>query len=192
MGEYAIRISDRERIKIGTCEEMMYLRYEDRDRVRPESGSVNVIQYATELRFRLPFPEEDHLKPGEYHCDRHVELAEEFKGVISGEPNGSNHGVDGQNHRGDRPCTAEKPRYKLTSIGPRDPGNGVPEVRPMVQCMSCGRVWNHDWEHVFPHIPDEGLQSRLRKYFDIELDRKIVETRKAIEAEQAKCGGLIQ
>ena len=39
MGEYAIRKSDGESIKIGTCEDMYYLRYEDRFKVTPEEGS---------------------------------------------------------------------------------------------------------------------------------------------------------
>ncbi len=30
MGEYAKRLSDGTEIKIGTCEEMLYLRFEDR------------------------------------------------------------------------------------------------------------------------------------------------------------------
>lgn len=41
MGEYAVRISDGERIKIGTCEDMLYLRFEDRHKVSAENGSVN-------------------------------------------------------------------------------------------------------------------------------------------------------
>ena len=39
MGEYAIRKSDNDCIKIGTCEDMYYLRYEDQDKVTPDSGS---------------------------------------------------------------------------------------------------------------------------------------------------------
>ena len=60
MGEYAIRKSDRQSIKIGTCEDMYYLRYEDQDKVTPESGSD------FGFRWRIPFPSEDKILPGDY------------------------------------------------------------------------------------------------------------------------------
>lgn len=66
MGEYATRKSDGQEIKIGTCESMYYLRYEDRAKVRHLSGNVNPVKDAGELRFRLPFPDEDGIQPGEY------------------------------------------------------------------------------------------------------------------------------
>lgn len=66
MGEYAIRKLDGERIKIGTCEEMYYLRFEDRNKVKHEHGNVdpNDDEQAGGLRFRLPFPDEDDIPPG--------------------------------------------------------------------------------------------------------------------------------
>lgn len=66
MGEYAIRKSDGVEVKIGTCEEMYYLRYEDREKVRVKPNNVDPVQFANELRFRLPFPDEDHILPGDY------------------------------------------------------------------------------------------------------------------------------
>ena len=70
MGEYAIRNSDRAEIKIGTCEDMYYLRFEDRHEITGKRGNVNPSRDAEcdGLRFRLPFPDEDHLRPGDY-CD---------------------------------------------------------------------------------------------------------------------------
>lgn len=65
MGEYAFRNSDGQHIKIGTCENMYYIRYEDRFKVRPDEYSLDCSK-ETGLIWRLPFPEEDHLKPGEY------------------------------------------------------------------------------------------------------------------------------
>jgi hypothetical protein len=66
MGEYAIRKSDKEYVKIGTCESMYYLRYEDREKVAAHPGNVDVNENPAGLRFRLPFPDEDHFRPGEY------------------------------------------------------------------------------------------------------------------------------
>lgn len=65
MGEYAIRKSDRTEIKIGTCEDMYYLRYEDREKVSPREGSLDPA-IIDGLRFRVPFPDEDEVLPGEY------------------------------------------------------------------------------------------------------------------------------
>ena len=63
MGEYA-RYLNRD-IKIGTCENMYYLRYEDRDRVKQLPGNVDPLM-EKDLRFRLPYPDEDDKTPGSY------------------------------------------------------------------------------------------------------------------------------
>lgn len=64
MGEYAK--FNGESIKIGTCEDMYYLRYDQRGLVIHESGNVDVTDRETvpHLRFRFPFPEEDAVMPG--------------------------------------------------------------------------------------------------------------------------------
>lgn len=72
MGEYAKRASDGEEIKIGTCEDMYYLRAEHRKAVRALRGNVNPASAdALALRFRFPWPDEDGLQPGaeEYHAN---------------------------------------------------------------------------------------------------------------------------
>jgi hypothetical protein len=56
VGEYAIYRG--ERIKIGTCEDMYYLRAEQRDRVTGWDGDWLTV------RFRFPWPDEDHVEPG--------------------------------------------------------------------------------------------------------------------------------
>ena len=66
MGEDAIRKSDGVKIKIGTCESMYYLRYEDRDKVSKAPNSLDPSTDAIGLFFRLPFPDEDAILPGEY------------------------------------------------------------------------------------------------------------------------------
>ena len=65
MGEYAKRKADGEEVKIGTMDNMYYLRYEDRNAVECIHGNVNPAT-ATGLRFRLPFPDEDDVLVGEY------------------------------------------------------------------------------------------------------------------------------
>lgn len=63
MGEYATRKSDEAEVKIGTCEDMYYLRYEDRDKVRQLPNSLNAANELN-LRWRLPFPDEDSTRIG--------------------------------------------------------------------------------------------------------------------------------
>ena len=62
MGEYAKYGKDE--VKIGTCEDMYYLRYDQRFRVRALPGNVNPIYDADKIRFRFPFPDEDSIAPG--------------------------------------------------------------------------------------------------------------------------------
>lgn len=62
MGEYAT-FNDYQ-IKIGTCEDMYYLRFDQRALVRAERGSVDPVADAEHLRFRFPWPDEDGIEPG--------------------------------------------------------------------------------------------------------------------------------
>lgn len=66
MGEYAL-YEGRE-IKIGTCENMYYLRFDQRHQVQHLPGNVDVQnpEHVKELRFRFPFPDEDHTAPGSF------------------------------------------------------------------------------------------------------------------------------
>lgn len=67
MGEYATLRRNGENIKIGTCEDMYYLRHNQRNQVTAELGSVDPNNPATasELRFRFPWPDEDALEAGD-------------------------------------------------------------------------------------------------------------------------------
>lgn len=64
MGEYA-KFAGRE-IKIGTCEDMYYLRYDQAHLVRPLPGNADPVREHADLRFRFPFPDEDSVPPGEF------------------------------------------------------------------------------------------------------------------------------
>jgi len=66
MGEYA-KYQGKE-IKIGTCEDMYYLRYDQRHDVVPMRGSLtpsapNILKV---IRFRFPWPDEDGTAPGAF------------------------------------------------------------------------------------------------------------------------------
>ena len=74
MGEHGLR-NDGCKVKIGTCENMYYLRYSDRHMIRPLEGNLdpNDDSILKELRWRLPYPDEDHIKPGDYEPFRKEE-----------------------------------------------------------------------------------------------------------------------
>jgi hypothetical protein len=59
MGEYGNYLGTR--IKIGTCENMSYLRPDQRHLVQAAA-----LFDLTDIRFRFPFPDEDHLAPGDF------------------------------------------------------------------------------------------------------------------------------
>lgn len=66
MGEYAFY--NNSEIKIGTCEQMYYLRADQVSRIQPAPNSVNprLLQHAESIRFRFPFPQEDAIQPGNF------------------------------------------------------------------------------------------------------------------------------
>lgn len=88
MGEYAKRRSDGERVKIGTCEDMYYLRADQRHLVAWEHGNVDPnSKDALSIRFRFPWPDEDKVKPGEFEPFRSVAIP----GAVA--PAGTEHGI---------------------------------------------------------------------------------------------------
>lgn len=68
MGEYATRKSDRATIKIGTMEEMYYLRADQVNLIEHKPGNydTSLLGIASNIRFRFPFPWEDKIAPGDF------------------------------------------------------------------------------------------------------------------------------
>lgn len=71
MGEYAKVKGSGERVKIGTCESMYYLRADQARDVWPEHGNVDPVKDAASLLFRFPWPNEDGNEPGDYDDHDH-------------------------------------------------------------------------------------------------------------------------
>lgn len=67
MGENALRLSDHKVIKIGRADvsNLYYLRYEDRDKVTGVDNSTDPHTIEN-IQWRLPLPDEDRIKPGDY------------------------------------------------------------------------------------------------------------------------------
>lgn len=64
MGEYAKYLG--QEVKIGTCENMYYLRADQAGQVEAVRGSVDPVADRDALRFRFPFPDEDEGEPGSF------------------------------------------------------------------------------------------------------------------------------
>ncbi len=83
MGEYATFKG--RHIKIGTCEQMYYLRADQVCMIDAANNSVDPSneQHAGSIRFRFPFPDEDNIEPGSFqdydraHAINGVEIPED-------------------------------------------------------------------------------------------------------------------
>jgi len=182
MGEIATRKFDQERVKIGTCESMYYLRWDDIDRV-----VINYDLRQPGLSFRLPFPDEDDQLPGQYdpynrgyrllpyEDDGHT-IAFEAPETIAHPGLIQLHHLSGllinahcfhglrlpegseeiQSHwNGKDPHAWELVRVK------HHPGAGL---LPLIQCRHCGQLFRSDWASVLPHVQDQTLRDRLTAY----------------------------
>lgn len=59
MSEMATRISDGNRVKIGTCNSMYYCRFDQLDQIRYDHDTKGML-------WRIPVPDEDGIKPGDF------------------------------------------------------------------------------------------------------------------------------
>lgn len=176
MGEYALY--NKKEVKIGTCEEMFYLRYEDRFKVSPLAGNVNP-HTAKNLFWRLPLPSEDYISPGHYpsHTDAYIPL-QDLKLEWEGKPDpgivqlthpcgllvnvACYHGVTLPEGNSEfRAHWNGKASYFFDLKSVKNTRDGV---FPIVGCRFCRKMYRTDWETVLPHIKDETLKNRLAKY----------------------------
>lgn len=68
MGEYARLKDSGDEVKIGTCESMLYLRFDQVDQIEPMARSLDAgdPRVWPEIRFRFPWPSEDGVAPGSF------------------------------------------------------------------------------------------------------------------------------
>ncbi len=176
MGEYALNRKNEE-VKIGTCENMYYLRYEQRYDVKPMPGNVDPVKQAHLLHFRLPFPDEDGTPPGEYadfsRCQPlgEVKIDLEPGEIIINHKYGLQikfpcyHGKQLPKAGGDFTVTSftAYPYMALVFIKPTPKG-----VKPVIECLACGSMWLTDWREIWGAIPEGELKERLKKYKEAE------------------------
>jgi hypothetical protein len=195
MGEYAIRVSDNERVKIGTCEDMYYLRFEDRGKVLHLPGNVDPAndKDASQIRFRLPFADEDGVAIGEY--DKYDRGERLWKKIPNPLPGGMTCEEFSDDTTASDPGTVQlsHPCGLLVNV-PCYHGEKLPEssndvrvawngrswflelyqlrpvledgqlrVYPVIHCRFCGHLWRYQWADVMEWIP-EPMRSRLAVY----------------------------
>lgn len=152
MGEYAM--FGGERVKIGTCEDLYYLREDQRHLVQAERRSVDV-QAVSDLkivRFRFPFPDEDAMKPGAFNP---IERAVGFNVTFS-EPMSVDHGtiqfqasvgllasLPCPNGAGPHPVPIHKNGYASDVLVAQQGFRGENlELRTIVRCGACGAAYS--------------------------------------------------
>jgi len=183
MGEYAK--FNGTRIKIGMCESMYYLRYEDRKKVIPESGSINP-RIEKDCFWRLPYPDEDHLHPGQYHVynrgfglhkkDKEgywinfsnpetiqypgtIQLKHENSGLLVNMPCYHGERLPNPPPEGKVFWNGKGWSFELAFIKNTDEG-----VFPIVRCRHCGQMWSYGWKEILPYIQDPKLKDRFEQY----------------------------
>jgi hypothetical protein len=182
MGEYAIRKSDQAEIKIGTCESMYYLRWEDIDKVQ-----INYNLREPGLWFRLPLPKEDGIEPGSYDGHRALvrlmpypdpdnerqTIAFSLEDPTPGRfqmhhPSGLLLGVPCY-HGAHLPdvavgwsaCWNGKDPHPWELLMVKNTEEGL---LPIVSCRHCRDTYRTSWANVLPHVLDPVLRERLTAY----------------------------
>ncbi len=187
MGEYATRKADKHDIKIGTCEQMYYIRYEDRNQVAPLEGSLDCAK-EDGLYWRLPVKEEDGILPGNYESmyaeqrlckyDAKRETIIDFKFPESAKNPGSIPLAHENGLRISVPClhgeslpeiegarvgwNGKTHSYVLQSIK-----NTTDGIKAVVACRHCGNAWRFDIADIIDYVNDPTLKERLLEYDNI-------------------------
>jgi hypothetical protein len=180
---------------------MLYLRLEDREKVKALPGNVDPMdkEQVIHIRFRLPFLDEDDVPIGEYHDpDRGLRLwrrtdpngyCEDFtdESTISDPGSFQLHHecgllVNVPCYHGHKlpdmgPCrtfwNGKSWSMELTQLAIRPDDNGELRVLPIVKCRHCGHVWRYKWETVWDFIPRD-MQLRLETYSGLKATARVV------------------
>ena len=179
MGEFALRRSDGVKIKLGTGADMYYIRYEDRMKVERDENSLDAAK-ELDLRWRLPFPDEDDTAIGEYDnytrgqrlytegdtYALNIHIPENDPGTIQlSHPSGllinlpCYHGrklpeIDGA----DVFWSGKSWSLELYQVINTPAG-----IKPIVNCRHCRTFWSFEWDDVMPYINGE-LKASIRHY----------------------------
>ena len=201
MGEYAKRLSDGAKIKIGACEEMLYLRFEDRYKVKPLPNSIQNLNIDG-LFWRIPFPDEDRILPGDYNKPFRKYILVDFEPEETVEMPGMMQLRHESGLQISLPCyhgfkLPELPEPAKACWNGKFANFFVLEyikkhegrLYPIISCRACGNIWRTDWEEILPYVTDKELKKRLEKY--AEYTEKRIRTENLSEAEKIAARELL-
>lgn len=171
MDVYAKRKSDGKEVRIGIGHNMYQIRYDDRHKVSP-------IQ-EREYHWRLPYPDEDDIEPGDYHQWMREYILKNYTLEKADENVGSYqlyhqsglvlgvmcyHGVKLPEKISDYyPMWLNENtwHFALTAVKKTEEG-----MKCVVNCRWCRTWWFVDIIDLLSIIDDIGLRERLRDYID--------------------------
>lgn len=181
MGEYATRIKDGERVKLGSCEDLFYCRWNQRYDVTDFPGTM-------ERRFwHLPFPDEDYIPVGDfedyegwkrnYYSALHQSFAEKLKEeenimakpgsvTLRHEESGLQvripcfHGIKLPDNIGDCAVTWNGYCFPVRMAAVK---NYEKELRIVAGCTACGRIWSFSFDEIQQYILSYEMRMRLLK-----------------------------
>lgn len=186
MGEYAERESDRQEIKIGTCESMYYLRYSDRNKVRGIKNSLDPNDEKTinVLRWRLPFPDEDEVRPGDYENHARGATLCNFSDPSTAEDHGilQLHSKTGLlvniacYHGEKKPKDTKEVQFHWNGKGHNYELRHLKFIDGVVfgvySCVECDRSWRAPLKELLPFMigyGDQVLLKRLKEWYVPEM-----------------------
>lgn len=176
MGEYAKRFHDGEVVKIGTCDEMFYCRYD-------QAGSVDYKDMCNDLYWRIPVPQEDGTLPGDYDqpllADGIIpyELAlknfsEDIANVLMSSVGRLPVYIKELGMQGTIPCyhgykVPEAEGFKFGFNGKRDAiylnalCNKKDDLVLCIKCNACGQIWTASFSEIAPYMKSLWMKLRL-------------------------------
>ena len=183
MGEYAKRKHDGESVKIGTCESLYYLRWQDRDKVIYPFNEKKTFWF-----WRIPTPDEDKVLPGEYDdllnhtqygtyvpCRLRLKpfpkelaesIAQQTKGIVQLKSDKLGMLVNAPCYHGLKlPTNTDEIAFFWN--GKNDPlhlkflKNDTKELRIGVECMACGHMMSFPFNEIEPYIDSLWMKLRL-------------------------------
>lgn len=181
MGEYATRLRDGAFIKIGTCSNMYYCRYDQRDQ-------INYGYHTDNLLWRIPAIEEDNVEVGDFvfgglykdgfplHSLRLRDIPEdsELMGLADNVGTFQLHSeklgmlLNVPCHHGLK-LPEDTGSIKAFFNGHRNPlhlcflKNTDRELRVGVKCAACGEMWSFSFDEIEPYMISEDMKLRLLK-----------------------------
>ena len=177
MGEYAKYLG--EEIKIGTCEELMYLRWDQRHKVSGYKFELDAV------RFRFPFPDEDRMSPGSFDDgDRGVPIPYTWKLPTDWDGHGIVQFTASAGYNVCLPCPESPTAADHGLHVHRNGFRGGPKVVAqrwwegqlwtVVACGACGAKWRCD-ETVAAGIADAfRYDERGAKVFNVRMAERIM------------------